>query len=120
MRVSIDHKERSVGLFKKKVFHDVILKVEFSAEERAVLESIKEKTIVIERPPPAHLENPAASSYNLTITGILDSAKHPDVHVVSSPQEAKAYEEQVKEDLQALKGFIEENSTAPTSSTFEL
>ena len=50
---------------------------------------------------------------------ILDT-KHPDVYTVLTPHDAKKYEADLMEALQELKGFIQENSNAPESKTFEL
>jgi hypothetical protein len=122
MRVSIEHSEKTEGLiFKTKYFH-VKLKVEFSNEERAIIQQRKlEKDIIMERNPPADVKVKPGDNLNIFDLTIGKLAKRgEDTYVVATPLEAKSYEGELVQRLQVLKAHIMENASTGTSKSFEL
>lgn len=122
MRVSINHDEVSHGVFKKTIYHQVEVKVDFSEEELAIIKQNNlEDTIVLERTNTAYLkyDEELADIYPLKISDLM--SKHSDIHALDTPLEAKQYEASLTEALQQLKAYIEENAEVETkSTTFEL
>jgi hypothetical protein len=122
MRIQIDHKEKTEGLFKKKTFVEVELDVQFSQEELAVIDKHKlEKTIVMERAPPhggSH-EPHMADVYHLSFWRLVHN--HPDKYAVASHAEAKAYEAELIAALKQAKSYLEANAApAEKSKVLEL
>lgn len=118
MRVSITHGEKKTGLIMKKTFYTVLVQVEFSQEELAVIKQRKlEKTIVMERPWPAHMGE-MSGNYNLSI-GSLVSNLTTETNF-TTPVEAKQYEAELTNKLRALKEFLTDNTSTGTSTSFEL
>lgn len=127
MRVSIEHREATSGLFKKVTQYEVATTIQFSETERAIIAKRKlENTIVLEREPNArktsHLlpedKIALADVFHLKISGLL---KGTDVYTCDTPLDAKQYDGELKQALQQLKTYIESNTTAPAGvETFEL
>lgn len=141
MKVTINHVQKTSGMIRKTTYHGVSVKVEFNAEEVAVIrERGLEPDIVLERGYSADLsqaqiekqENRGVGktllkaavsgfdsmSTNLTVAKLM---KGEDVFYLGRPVEAKEYEEEVKAGLVRLKGWIEGNAEVETeTSSFEL
>ena len=141
MKVSIDHKEKSVGMLRRSTLHGIEVHIQFSEEELAVIEARDLKdTTVLERGYSADVSETKAikqenrglgrailnaavngkdaNTTNLTINKLM---RGPDLYYVTTPLEAKAYEDQLKEQLVVLKGYIVGNEQVEEkSSSFEL
>ncbi len=138
MRVSIEHGTETKGLLRKTTFHLVLLSVEFSEEEKAIIRERKlERDIILERDVPANVDEDKhanrgllskvvtaavkgrdANHFHLTIGKLLSG---PDSYALSTPLEAKEYEEELKEKLVILKDFIMGNKEVKQkSASFEL
>ena len=141
MQVNIAHKEKTVGVLRKTTFHGVEVSIQFSEEERAVIEGRDLKfDTVLERGHSADVSDSKvikqenrglgrallnaavngrdANTTNLTINKLM---KGPDLFFLTTPLEAKEYEEQLKERLVVLKGYIVGNEgVAEKTSSFEL
>lgn len=130
MRVSFDHKEISKGLFKKKIFIEVLTTVQFSDEELAIIKKRKlEDFVVFKRDPDVVVadrfsnDKPyldsliEAGSFTLTI-GKLMSGK-PDSYTCASPVHAKNYEHELTAKLKEVKDFIVGSAIIPESKTIE-
>jgi hypothetical protein len=122
MRVAIEHKPKTTGFFfKKDTFHAVILTVNFSEEELAIIKLRRlEETTILERECPAHMEDRGGENiYDLRIEHLVKG--RPDEYVLATPQDAKLYEEALKDKLTTLKSYIMENKEVEAkTSTFEL
>jgi hypothetical protein len=127
MRVSIEHREATSGLFKKVTQYEVVTTIQFTEEERAVIKKRElENTIVLEREPNArktsHLRPDEkialADVFHLKISGLL---KGTDVYTCDTPLEAQQYDGELKQALQQLKAYIGANADARVGvETFEL
>lgn len=141
MKVTINHVQKTTGMIRKTTHHGVALRVEFNAEELAVIRERKlEKDIVLERGYPSDMSDAAiekhegkslkrklltaavsgtdALHFNLTISKLM---KGEDVYFLSTPVEAKAYEAEIKDKLVQLKDWIMGNAEVETeTASFEL
>ena len=142
MKVTINHVQKKSGMIRKTTHHGVSVKVEFNTEETAVIQERKlEKDIVVERGYPSDMSDKAqlantkikglgkklltaavsgtdALHFHLTIGKLM---KGEDVYFLSTPLEAKAYEDELKEKLVQLKEYIMGNAVVETeTSSFEL
>lgn len=141
MRVNIEHKEKTTGVLRRNTLHGVEVSIQFSEEEKAVIEQRGlHYDIVLERGYSADVSDSKAmkqenrglgrallnaavngrdaNTTNLTINKLM---KGPDLFYLSTPLEAKTYEEALKERLVQLKGYIIGNEgVEETSTSFEL
>jgi hypothetical protein len=141
MKVTINHVQKKSGMIRKTTHHGVSVKVEFNTEETAVIQERKlEKDIVVERGYPSDMSDNAigkhenkglgkklltaavsgtdALHFHLTIGKLM---KGEDIYFLSTPLEAKAYEDELKEKLVQLKEYIMGNAVVETeTSSFEL
>jgi hypothetical protein len=141
MKVTINHLQKSTGMIRKTTHHGVSVKVEFNAEELAIIrERHLEPDIIMERGyssdlSPSQIDKMESRSVgktllkaavsgfdsmstNLTVAKLM---KGEDVFYLSRPVEAKEYEEAVKAGLVQLKGWIEGNAEVEKeTATFEL
>ncbi len=141
MKVSIQHTERTTGVLRRTTIHGVVVRVDFSEEEQAIIVHRNLKyDVVLERGYSAELSNKQvrkqenrgigrklitaavsgmdANSTNLTINKLL---KGPDTYFLDTPLEAKVYEDELRKRLVQLKDYIVGNEGIVTkSSSFEL
>lgn len=141
MKVSISHKEKTMGMLRKTTLHGVEVHIQFSQEELAVIEARDLKyDIVLQRGYSADVSETKAvkqenrglgrallnaavngkdaNSTNLTINKLM---KGPDLYFLTTPLEAKAYEDELKKQLVELKGYIVGNEgVEEKTSSFEL
>lgn len=141
MKVAIEHKEKSIGMIRRKTLHGVEVSIQFSQEEVAVIEARALKyDIVLERGHSADVSDSKAekkenaglgrkllnaavngadaNTTNLTINKLM---KGPDLFYLTTPLEAKGYEDALKEKLVLLKGYIVGNEGVEEKvSSFEL
>ena len=118
MRVSIDHRELKTGVIRKTIHYIVDLKVDFSAEEAAIVKTRGLGDIVImERDQPSYLTG--NDPYPLFIKNLVGGKVNATGF--TTPIEAKRYDADLKEKLKELKAYIDGNAeTAEKSSSFEL
>ena len=141
MKVTINHVQKTAGMIRKTTFHGVSLRIEFNAEEIAVIrERQLEKDVILERGYPADMSDGQiekhanrglgrklltaavsgadANNFDLTVNKLL---KGEDVYFFGTPMEAKAYEEELKEKLVMLKNWIVGNAEVEKeTASFEL
>lgn len=141
MKVMIEHREKAVGTLRRRTLHGVQVHIQFSGEELAIIEKRGLKyDVVLERGYSADVsDNKAikqenrglgkrllnaavngadANTTNLTINKLMKGA---DLFFLSTPLEAKEYEEALKNRLVVLKGYIVENEGVEEKATsFEL
>lgn len=131
MKVSFDHRETTTGLIFQKQAFEVRTTVEFTAEERAILQHQNlSDYVVLDREPSATIQRryknheaailQANKDQGFFALRVKDLLKGPDVYDCNTVVEAKAYERDVTEGLKKLKNAIAISATAPTSKTFEL
>lgn len=115
MKVQMKATETKRGFLIKRPAFSVFTKVEFSAEERAILDTRKLwKATVVELRPPGLEDAPIILDARAFEEGVTYS--HLD-----SPAEVKDYENYVKDQLKQLKDFIQENESIDgEEQTFEL
>lgn len=137
MKVTINHTEKTTGMLRRTTHHGVYVKVDFNAEEAAIIQQRSlEKDVVLERDYPSDVDpekhenkglarklaQAAVSGadtlhYHLNIRKLRDG----DTYFMSSPLEAKTYEAVLKEKLVELKGYIMGNQDIEQKSdSFEI
>lgn len=141
MKVTINHVQKKTGLIRKTTHHGVAVRVDFNAEELAVIRERRlQKTVVMERDYPSDMSDSAiekfekrgigrailtaavngtdALHFHLTIGKLM---KGEDVYFLSTPLNAKGYEDELKERLVTLKDYIMGNAEVETeTASFEL
>lgn len=138
MKVDIKPVEKSKGMVFKKTLHGVQLSVQFTEEEKAIIDERKlELTILMERGIPADvdpekyqkrglLRNAATAAisgidsigFHLTFRKLL---KGPDTYFFDTPIEAKGYIQELKEEVLPLaKSYLEGNKETADADSFEL
>lgn len=141
MKVSIEHLEKTVGMLRKSTLHGVQVHIQFSEEEQSVIEQRDLKyDIVLERGHSADVSDSKAeakenrglgkrllvaaisgkdaNTTDLTINKLMQGS---DLYFLTTPLEAKAYEDELKNKLVQLKNYIVGNEgIAETSTSFEL
>jgi hypothetical protein len=120
MRVTIAHAAKTQGLMKKITFYEVSLSVQFSPQERAVINALDLGLVnVLDRDPPASLRGSENSSdWNLRIRGLIDRT---DAYLCATPLEAKNYDSELRDALPKLKAYLDANATPMSGSdTFDL
>ena len=141
MKVTIKHVQKKTGMIRKTTHHGVSLRVEFNAEELAVIrERHLEKDVVVERGYSSDISEAAAQKHagrglgkklltaavsgndaNHTHLTVKMLMKGEDVYFHETPLEAKEYEELLKEKLTQLKGWIVGNAEVEKeTASFEL
>ena len=141
MKVSINHREKTIGMLRKTTLHGVEVAVTFSEEERSVIESRDLKyDVVLERGHSADVSDAKAEAKesrglgrrlltaavsgkdaNWTALTINKLVAGPDLFFLTTPLEAKTYEAELKDRLVQLKDYITGNTAVEeTSTSFEL
>ena len=117
MRVRIAHEEKRSWIFKIVRSIDVLVQVEFSAFERAVIEDRRlGDFIVLERYPESRVAAQLdaeelkrwAAGFHLRVRHLLEP--EPNRFSLDTPADAKAYQARVSEALEQLKAFIDSNA----------
>jgi hypothetical protein len=141
MKVTINHVQKTSGLIRKTTFHGVSVRIEFNAEELAVISERRlGGDIILERGYPADMSDMKiekhanrglgrrlltaavrgadANNFDLTVNKLM---KGEDVYFFDKPVEAKEYEESLKAGLVTLKNWIVGNAEVEKeTSSFEL
>lgn len=141
MKVTINHVQKTAGLIRKTTFHGVSVQIAFNAEELAVInERELGGDVILERGYPADMSDMAAekhanrglgrrlltaavsgadaNNFDLTVNKLM---KGEDTYFLSTPMEAKAYENEMKDGLVKLKNWIVGNADVEKeTSSFEL
>lgn len=141
MKVTINHVQKTTGMIRKTTHHGVSVRVAFNPQELAVIrERHLEKDVILKRGYSSDLSDGAidkqenrglgksllkaaisgsdALNTDLTVTKLM---KGEDVFYLGRPVEAKEYEEELKNGLVQLKGWIEGNAEVEKETTsFEL
>ena len=137
MKVTIEHVEKSAGMLRRTTYHGVEVKVEFNAEENAIIEKrALWNDIVLEREADvltdadkhakkglarklaqAAISGKDSLNFHLTVRKLA----HGDTYWLTTPVEAKGYEAEVKDMLVQLKDYIMGNERIEQKSdSFEL
>jgi hypothetical protein len=125
MRVSIEHGQKTTGLFSRTTWYTIKTVVQFTPEEKDVIKRAKLKdSVLLERVNERQAKGLSNAEfetlkhhYYLRVRDLIAG----DVFEVATPVEAKAYEEELKEALNNLKAHLEANETAPSGrQTFDL
>lgn len=130
MRVSIEHREKTVGLIFTKTVYEVVLTVNFSEEEQeAIRKHDLGDTIVLKRRVDAthkNRDNLNPELFDALIDGAHLRIKNltagrPDSYACATPREAKEYEAELQDAMPRLKAYIVDNATpvATGAKTYE-
>ena len=135
MRVSISHGEHKTGLLLGKKRHTVTVSVQFSDEELHVIKNRDlGNDIILERDPPVDAKVTevkgvgsalkVVSGMGKTVNGfhlrIKDLMNGSDTYTLTTPVEAKVYEDELIEKLRVLKSYLEGNAEGGSDKSFEL
>ena len=126
MRVAIEHKEAVSGLIKKVPQVEVTAVVQFSEEERAIINSWNlGDVIVVERQMDAQRaakhkgdQYGAQAPYEHLRIGQLTQG--PDRYLFDTPHDAKVYQEQLVEGLKTLKAYLANCASLAEPQSFEI
>ena len=127
MRAYIQHEERTAGLLRSIRQVDVVVHVEFSDEERVIIERRGlEEFVILERTPDTRLLDKLRSeeingwdhSFHLRVRDLLGAT--PDRFTFDTPSDAKAYQARLTDALRSLKAFILANTTLGEATTLEI
>lgn len=126
MRVSIEHKEAVSGLIKKVPQVEVTAVVQFSEEERAIINSWNlGDVVVVERQMDAQRaakykgdQYSAQAPYEHLRIGHLTGG--PDRYLFDTPHDAKVYQEQLVEGLKTLKAYLANCASLAEPQVFEI
>ena len=137
MKVKIEHTEQSKGMLRKTTYYGVKVQVEFSAEERAIIEKRNlwndrvldrdadaltdedkhEQKGLARKLAQAAISGKDSLNFHLTVRKLGNG----DTYWLTSPVLAKDYEAQVKDGLVELKDYIMGNEKIEQKSdSFEL
>ncbi len=122
MKVEIRNVEVTKGMIRKKTFPAVLVKVEYSEEEKAIIKQNDWNDLVlVERPLPADKDPKSFESFgddffNLTVWKAGDG----DTYAFTNTGQAQNYINQVKEKLVKLKRAFEGSQTEAEDESFEL
>ena len=127
MHVSIEHRKKSSGLLQNVPQVEVVANVQFSEEERLIIESRRlQDYVVLQREPdsrqadklePEELER-WAHSFHLRISHLMN--ERPDCFTLDTPADAKVYQQRLIEALRQLKVFIADNAALGAPVSFEV
>lgn len=148
MRVSIEHGEIREGIVRKTTYHTVSVLVEFTDEEKRIIEQRGlQRDVLLNRGVPANEDPSKYESSSLSdklssgnylglavgigkamltkedirVLRISTLIKGRDTFVLRQPSDAKNYEEELKDALVKMKGYILDNEGIEQKSTsFEL
>lgn len=126
MRVAIEHKEAVSGLIKKVLQVEVTTVVQFSEEERAVIDSWNlGDVVVVER----QMDGQRAAKYKGSEYSVQAPYEHlrigqltqgPDRYLFDTPHDAKLYQEQLVEGLKTLKAYLANCASLAEPQVFEI
>jgi hypothetical protein len=116
MRVTIKHREETRGMIKKAKLCVVDVSVQFTEEERQIIDMWElSGYVIMERDPPVGSES---DNSRLSLYNVLHST---DAYVAGTPFGAKIYHEEVKASMETLKEFIMANAGIENKhETFEV
>lgn len=137
MKVQLEHVEKTTGMMRRTTHHGVLVKVEFNAEEEAIInERGLWKDLVLERECPSDVDVEKHESKGLgrklmqaAVSGAdtlhfhlnVRKLRDGDTYFLSTPLEAKQYEAELKEKLVQLKDYIMGNQgIEQKADSFEL
>jgi hypothetical protein len=122
MKVTITHSTKTTGMMTKTTYFEVAVAVQFSPQERSIIETHKLGEVnVLDRDPPANSsvrDETDRSIFNLRISQLL---RGQDTYACATPLHAKNYDAELREAMPRLKAYIDANATPLSGAdTFEL
>ena len=120
MKIDIKRGEEKAGLIFKKTYYTVTVTVQFSEEEKKVIQLTKtENHIVTERPKRAGIKDNAPDDiWHLRVRTLLPGK--PDKYEFENLADANEYNDALLPSLKNLKGFIEKNAKPVADTSVEL
>jgi len=119
VRIKIEHAQGREGFPFKRPFHEVQVTVDFSHEERSIIQVRRlEDYVLMERWPATALETDDPDWYALRIQDLIH--RKPDRTRWRTPAEAKVYTLDLSDALYGLKHWLEENAEPGQAQVMEL
>ncbi len=120
MKIDITRGEEKAGLVFKKIYQTVTLNVQFSDEEKKVIELAKLRDhIICERPKRAGIKDNAPDDiWHLRVRHLLTGK--PDKYEFDNLAEANSYNDALVPSLKNLKAAIESNAKPIENTSIEL
>lgn len=119
MRVKISSEEVRAGFPFKRAFFDVLVAVDFTHEEKQIInQRALRDYILIERWPADAKADDEADWYALRVKHLFD--RKPDRHRCATPSDAKRYQSDVTASMQSFKLWINDNAELGDADVFEL
>lgn len=117
MQITINHEESTTGILNKKTFYNVVLNINFSHEELAIIDKHKLHNSLLYTVP-----SPMGEDYSQEVRIGLLVKRGKVSRAFKTPLEAKDWEEELKTNiLPQLKNYIMQNTQpAQKSQSFEL
>jgi hypothetical protein len=111
MKVTISHKETSGGVIRKVPYHEVAVLVRFTPAEQSTIQKydLNELT-VLKRVPPANVRKISEETLNLHHLKLQHLLRGTDSYMCGNPVHARQYHAEVKEALEKLKQFLDDNA----------
>jgi len=103
----------------KKTFHEVILSVAFSHEEKQIItQRWLLKTKLLDRRPADAKNDARDETFELRVEHLMNS--RPDHFLCATPSKSKIYEEALLAMLQQMKLWLEDNADPAIAKTIEI
>lgn len=116
LKIDIETGTKTTGLFSKKTFYTVILKIQLSEEEKAIIKSRQlEEHVIMEMPQPASIE--MARTWTITFENLLAGEYYYDTN---TPAEAKVYQDKLIKSLKSAKEYLLNNETDAENISLEI
>lgn len=119
MRIDIRHEEVREGLVFKTTWHDVCVTVDFTHEERQIIQQRNlGSQVLLERAPAGANIDDDPDWYAFKVGHLLE--RKPDRHRTANPADAKLYESQLLDALQLMKDWLAINAEPGENKVIEL
>ncbi len=118
MRVSITHETVRKGFVLKTTYHEVLLEVAFTHEEKQIIRQRKlEKTRLLARRPATAKVDDRDEKFELRIEQLMDGKV--DRFLCATPSQSKIYEENLLDVLAQLKLWLQDNADSAGRTVVE-
>lgn len=118
MRVSISHDTVRKGFILKTTYHEVILRVAFTHEEKQIItQRGLLKTKLMDRRPATAKVDDRDEKFELRVEDLIDGAM--DRFLCATPSQSKIYEETLLDALQQMKLWLDDNAETADRTVVE-
>ncbi|WP_371229924.1 hypothetical protein [Roseovarius sp. 2305UL8-3] len=118
MRVSIEHETVRKGWLFKTTYHEVVLKVAFTHEEKQIVRQRNLlKTKLLDRRPATAKVDARDDKFELRVEHLMNEA--PDRFLCATPSQSKIYEERLLDALAQMKLWLDDNADTAERTVIE-